>query len=77
MQITGVLFQVPSGLANGGLLAFSNESLAGSSASYSQGFSVAEQLVSVAIGLTVGLFVSTVVVYPFRSNRRGAGLFSL
>lgn len=30
----------------------------GSSESYQQGFSVAQQLVSVAIGLTVGLFVS-------------------
>jgi hypothetical protein len=38
---------------------------------------VAEQLVSVAIGLTVGLFMAAVVVHPFASKRRGTALFSL
>jgi len=77
VMITGILFQLPSGLANGGLLAFAVENNTGSSDSYSQGFAVAEQLVSVAIGLTVGLFVSAALVHPFSSKRRGAGLFSL
>ena len=44
---------------------------------YSQGFSVAQQLVAVAIGLTVGLFVSAVVTHPFGGGKkRGSGIFS-
>jgi hypothetical protein len=38
---------------------------------------VAEQLISVAIGLTVGLFGAAVVTHPFGgSKRRGGGIFS-
>ncbi|KAG8924218.1 hypothetical protein FRC02_010567 [Tulasnella sp. 418] len=78
IMLTGILFQLPSGLSNGGLLSFASQTASGDSASYSTGFAVAEQLVSVAIGLTVGLFASAVVVHPFGgSKRRGAGLFSL
>lgn len=76
-MITGILFQLPSGLSNGGLLAFASQSQSGSTTTYATGFETAEQLVQVAIGLTVGLFVASVVVHPFRSRRRGAGLFSL
>ncbi|CAE6442024.1 unnamed protein product [Rhizoctonia solani] len=79
VMITGILFQLPSGLANGGLLSFAltNNSV-GSNYSYGTGFQVAEQLVSVAVGLTVGLFCSAVLVHPFGgSRRRGGGLFSL
>ncbi|KAG8689911.1 hypothetical protein FRC11_014924 [Ceratobasidium sp. 423] len=79
VMITGILFQLPSGLANGGLLSFasSNNSI-GATYSYATGFQVAEQLVSVAVGLTVGLFCSAVLVHPFGgSRRRGGGLFSL
>lgn len=35
------------------------------------------QLVSVAIGLTVGLGISLVVVHPVQSRKRAAGVFSL
>ena len=52
VMVVGILFQLPSGLANGGLLQFANESTTGNSNSYSSGFSVATQLISVAIGLT-------------------------
>ncbi|QRW10061.1 pheromone-regulated membrane protein [Ceratobasidium sp. AG-Ba] len=79
VMITGILFQLPSGLSNGGLLSFaSTNNDAGATYSYATGFRVAEQLVSVAIGLTVGLFCSAVLVHPFGgSRRRGGGLFSL
>ncbi|CAE6542804.1 unnamed protein product [Rhizoctonia solani] len=79
VMITGILFQLPSGLANGGLLSFaSTNNSVGATYSYATGFQVAEQLVSVAIGLTVGLFCSAVLVHPFGgSRRRGGGLFSL
>lgn len=70
---------VLSGLANGGLLNFAqSNNEVGATYSYGTGFQVAEQLVSVAIGLTVGLFCSAVLVHPFGgSRRRGGGLFSL
>ncbi|KAG8764177.1 hypothetical protein FRC12_008242 [Ceratobasidium sp. 428] len=79
VMITGILFQLPSGLSNGGLLSFaSSNNEAGATYSYATGFQVAEQLVSVAVGLTVGLFCSAVLVHPFGgSRRRGGGLFSL
>ncbi|KAF8308758.1 DUF1212-domain-containing protein [Clavulina sp. PMI_390] len=77
VMITGILFQLPSGLSNGGLLAFASQTQSGSTTSYATGFQTAEQLVQVAIGLTVGLFVASVLVHPFQSRRRGAGLFSL
>jgi hypothetical protein len=59
------MFQLPSGLGNGGLLTFASQSnnatdtTSNSSLtvgqSYGAGFGVALQLVSVSIGLTVGL----------------------
>ncbi|ORX40084.1 hypothetical protein BD324DRAFT_648693 [Kockovaella imperatae] len=77
VTVVGILFQLPSGLANGGIFNFAQESTSGNSNAYSDGFQVAEQLVSVAIGLTVGLFVSAVVTNPLGGSRRtGSGIFS-
>lgn len=79
VMVTGILLQLPSGLSQGGIFNFAaegNESK-DSTKQYSQGFSVAQQLVSVAIGLTVGLFVAAVVAHPLGgSKRRGSGIFS-
>ncbi|PVG00329.1 DUF1212-domain-containing protein [Serendipita vermifera] len=77
VMITGILFQLPTGLSNGGLLAFASQSTQGSPNTYASGFQVAEQLVSVAVGLTVGLFVAAILVHPVPSRRRGTALFSL
>lgn len=76
-QITGILFQLPSGLGNGGLLTFASQQTAGSSSSYLSGFQTALQLISVSIGLTVGLGISLVVVHPVQSRKRAGGVFSL
>ncbi|TYJ58472.1 hypothetical protein B9479_000679 [Cryptococcus floricola] len=77
VTVPGILIQLPSGLSNGGIFNFASESSSGSSTAYSDGFSVAEQLVAVAIGLTVGLFVSAAMCHPFGGGRRrGAGIFS-
>lgn len=77
VMVTGILMQVPSGLKEGGLFNFANDTSGGSVQQWSQGFRVAGQLVSVAIGLTVGLFVAAVVTHPLGgSKRRGAGIFS-
>jgi len=77
VMITGILFQVPSGLGSGGLLNYVSDQTSGSSLSYLSGFQTALQLISVAIGLTVGLGISLVVVHPVLSRRRASGLFSL
>lgn len=52
VTVVGILFQLPSGLSNGGIFSFASENQSGSGNSYSDGFQVAEQLVSVAVGLT-------------------------
>ncbi|KAJ7843969.1 hypothetical protein B0H13DRAFT_131525 [Mycena leptocephala] len=77
IMITGILFQVPSGLGKGGLLTYASEKTAGSSTSYLSGFQTALQLISVAIGLTVGLGISLALVHPIQSRRRAGGVFSL
>lgn len=87
VMVTGILMQLPSGLANGGIFNFAAQGQTktqegadvqtDSQQQWSSGFSVAQQLVSVAIGLTVGLFVAAVVTHPLGgSRRRGAGIFS-
>ena len=79
LQITGILFQLPSGLANGGLFTFVHQQESGSSSNeaYLSGFQTALQLISVSIGLTVGLGISLVLVHPIPSRRRGTGMFTL
>ncbi|KAJ6550865.1 hypothetical protein DFH09DRAFT_925648 [Mycena vulgaris] len=77
IMITPILFQVPSGLGNGGLLTYASEKTAGSSTSYLSGFQTALQLISVAVGLTVGLGLSLALVHPIQSRRRAGGVFSL
>ncbi|KAI0367111.1 DUF1212-domain-containing protein [Pilatotrama ljubarskyi] len=79
IMITGILFQLPSGLANGGLFTFVHQQESGSSSNeaYLSGFQTALQLISVSIGLTVGLGISLVLVHPIPSRRRGTGMFTL
>ncbi|KAG2129605.1 hypothetical protein DEU56DRAFT_816968 [Suillus clintonianus] len=77
VMITGILFQLPSGLGNGGLFNFVVDQTSGSSSSYLSGFKTALQLISTSIGLTVGLGISLVLVHPIQSRRRAAGVFSL
>jgi len=63
VTVVPVLFQLPSGLGNGGLLNFAAAN--DSTNTLSNGFGVAQQLVVVAIGLVFGLFLAAVIVYPF------------
>ncbi|PWN35805.1 DUF1212-domain-containing protein [Meira miltonrushii] len=75
----GVLYQLPSGLSagpEGSLLNFANTN-SSSSDSFNSGFQVAAGLVEVALGLTVGLYASTVLAYLLGGRKvRGGGLFS-
>ncbi|KZV65985.1 DUF1212-domain-containing protein [Peniophora sp. CONT] len=77
IMITGIMFQLPSGLSNGGLITFASNSTDGDSNSYLSGFQTALQLISTCIGMTVGLGISLVVVFPIQSRKRAGGVFSL
>ncbi|KAL5480596.1 PRM10_1 [Sanghuangporus weigelae] len=78
IMITGILFQLPSGLGNGGLITFASQNnTSGTSTSYLSGFRTASQLISVSVGLTVGLGISLVVIFPIQSRKRAGGIFSL
>ncbi|KAH8923808.1 DUF1212-domain-containing protein [Atractiella rhizophila] len=66
---TGVLFLVPSGIAAAGGLAMTNIRTGNS---YSDGLMIGFRMVQVAIGITVGLFFSSFVVYSFGSKKKGA-----
>lgn len=85
-MLPAIFVQVPSGLAvSGSLLSgltsadqiISNTtSTAGTSSdiSSSSSFNVSYSVIEVAIGITVGLFLSALIVYPF--GKRRSGLFS-
>ncbi|PFH54823.1 hypothetical protein AMATHDRAFT_72583 [Amanita thiersii Skay4041] len=68
-MVTGVLFLVPSGIAQGGGVTQAYQT---SSERYSNGFALALRMISVAAGVTVGLFVSQVVVYYFGTRKNAA-----
>ncbi|GAA5902094.1 hypothetical protein JCM8208_002475 [Rhodotorula glutinis] len=91
VMVPGVLVQLPSGLSNGGLLKFAEDTSdsnaftctadgnggytncvqsTSDSTVWSSGFQTAESLVEVAIGLTVGLFVSAALVNLLGGGRR-------
>ncbi|KAE8209755.1 hypothetical protein CF327_g6297 [Tilletia walkeri] len=68
-----VLFLVPSGMAMAGGLAMTYRGSDGDL--YSNGLSIGFRMVSVAIGITVGLFGSGLVIYSF-GRRKGSALFA-
>ncbi|KAG0147269.1 hypothetical protein CROQUDRAFT_43132, partial [Cronartium quercuum f. sp. fusiforme G11] len=63
VALVPILFQLPSGLGNGGLLYFANTQ--DSTRSFTNGSQVGQQLIEVSLGLVIGLFAATVLVYPF------------
>ncbi|KAJ7293412.1 hypothetical protein C8J57DRAFT_1043297 [Mycena rebaudengoi] len=71
-MVTGVLFLVPSGIAQGGGL---TQTYRNSADQYQSGFSLALRMISVACGVTIGLFVSQVLVYLFGTSKN-AGHFA-
>ncbi|KAH0838169.1 DUF1212-domain-containing protein [Lanmaoa asiatica] len=68
-MVTGVLFLVPSGIASGGGLIDTDPS---STEQYSSGFSLAVRMIRVAIGITLGLFVSQMFVYALGRRKNAA-----
>ncbi|KAF8560209.1 DUF1212-domain-containing protein [Imleria badia] len=71
-MVTAVLFLVPSGIAQEGGLINTDPS---STEQYSSGFSLAIRMIRVAIGITLGLFVSQMFVYAMW-RRRSAAYFA-
>ncbi|QRV87456.1 pheromone-regulated membrane protein [Ceratobasidium sp. AG-Ba] len=70
VMVNGIGFLIPSGIAAAGGLA---QNYRGSdSDQYSSGLSLGFRMVQVAIGITVGLFGSGLIVYSFGSRKRGA-----
>ncbi|WWC70587.1 uncharacterized protein I206_104538 [Kwoniella pini CBS 10737] len=72
-MVPGVLFLVPSGIAAAGGLAMTTNPH--HSDSYSQGLVIGFRMVQVAIGITVGLFGSGLLIYSF-GRKKGAALFA-
>ncbi|GAA5977520.1 hypothetical protein JCM11641_000987 [Rhodosporidiobolus odoratus] len=67
---SGVLFLVPGGIAAAGGLAMSS----GGSDSYNSGLMIGFRMVQVAIGITIGLFFASFLVYSVGTKRKGGGL---
>ncbi|KAJ5649507.1 uncharacterized protein N7484_003230 [Penicillium longicatenatum] len=80
--LPGIFVLVPSGLASSGSLLsglnYANEVIAGNTSSTSDSDTSVSSLgfgmIQVAIGITVGLFMSALIIYPFGKKR--TGLFS-
>ena len=68
----------PAGAAAGNVTAIPDGSQGGRQAGDVQSviFNVGASMIRVAVGLTVGLFVSSVVVYPFPKSKKRSGLFT-
>ncbi|GAA5821568.1 hypothetical protein JCM10212_006518 [Sporobolomyces blumeae] len=67
---SGVLFLVPGGIAAAGGLAMSS----GGNDSYNSGLMIGFRMVQVAIGITIGLFFASFLVYSVGTKKRGGGL---
>lgn len=70
VMVNGIGFLIPSGIAAAGGLAQNYRGSEGDQ--YSSGLSLGFRMVQVAIGITVGLFGSGLIVYSFGSRKRGA-----
>ncbi|PRQ70737.1 Protein of unknown function (DUF1212)-domain containing protein [Rhodotorula toruloides] len=76
VMIVGIFIQLPSGLANGGLLRFASDSATSNSNSFSTAVDSAAGLIRVAVGMTVGLFLAAALmnVLSRRGRSRGSQL---
>lgn len=88
VAVPGILFQLPTGLdtsgtaasagTNGLLNGVKNDSSVDFSTNVvSNGFSIGEQLLSVALGITIGVFCSTIIMHILGGRKiRGGSMFS-
>ncbi|KIY70181.1 DUF1212-domain-containing protein [Cylindrobasidium torrendii FP15055 ss-10] len=68
-MVTGVVFLVPSGIAQGGGL---TQNFRSSAEQYTTGFALALRMIAVASGVTIGLFLSQVIVYLVGRRKNAA-----
>lgn len=68
-MVTGVVFLVPSGIANAGGL---SQTYVDDVAQYQTGFNLAVHMLQVAIGVTLGLSFSQMLVYTLGSKKKGS-----
>ncbi|GAA6034662.1 hypothetical protein JCM8097_001104 [Rhodosporidiobolus ruineniae] len=76
VMIVGLFVQLPSGLANGGLISFAQNSTRRTANNFSTAISAAAGLIRTIVGITVGLFAAAALVNLLsrRGRRRGAHL---
>ncbi|GAA5930348.1 uncharacterized protein JCM15063_004781 [Sporobolomyces koalae] len=76
VMIVGIFVQLPSGLANGGLLASAIQGSSGNSDAFSSSVNAAAGIVRTVVGMAVGLFTSAALInlVSRRGVRRGANL---
>ncbi|KAA1467895.1 DUF1212-domain-containing protein [Dentipellis sp. KUC8613] len=72
-MVTGVLFLVPSGLAQAGGLTANYDS---SAQQYWSSFTLGLRMVQVAVGVTIGLFVSQSLIYAFGGRKKAGHKFA-
>ncbi|TFY70919.1 hypothetical protein EVG20_g2083 [Dentipellis fragilis] len=72
-MVTGVLFLVPSGLAQAGGLTSNYDS---SAQQYWSSFTLGLRMVQVAVGVTIGLFVSQSLIYAFGGRKKAGHKFA-
>ncbi|CDO72990.1 hypothetical protein BN946_scf185007.g44 [Trametes cinnabarina] len=68
-MVTGVLFLVPSAIGNGGGLI---QNYSSSTQQYSSSFELGIRMIQVSIGVTIGLFVSQIMVYALGRRKNAA-----
>ncbi|BGP51677.1 pheromone-regulated protein prm10 [Rhodotorula kratochvilovae] len=76
VMVVGIFVQLPSGLANGGLLRFAADSATTNANAFGTAIDAAAGLIRIAVGMTVGLFLAAAVMNLLsrRGRRRGAHL---
>ncbi|OSD03294.1 DUF1212-domain-containing protein [Trametes coccinea BRFM310] len=68
-MVTGVLFLVPSAIGNGGGLI---QNYSSAEQQYSSSFGLGIRMIQVSIGVTIGLFVSQIMVYALGRRKNAA-----
>ncbi|GAA5897876.1 hypothetical protein JCM6882_005102 [Rhodosporidiobolus microsporus] len=76
VMIVGLFVQLPSGLANGGLISFAQNATRRTGNNFGAAIAAAGGLIRVTVGITVGLFAAAALMnlVSRRGRRRGANL---
>ncbi|GAA6048657.1 hypothetical protein JCM3770_002004 [Rhodotorula araucariae] len=72
-MVVGIFVQLPSGLANGGLLRFAADAATTNTRAFGTAIDAAAGLIRISVGMTVGLFLAAAVVNLLSRRGRGRG----